>query len=223
MIQLFETQLLLEGLHPNPAAMAGRLQRVLARARRAWQINAAFTWLGYTEELAYPLNFVLKQLQPIFTVIVYYFLSLLVDSGSNVAGDYYSFVVVGAVVIRMLDSGLGAFSSTLEATVTQGRLESLLVELRDLGTHLAVVVDEYVGTAGIRTLEQLVAIAHESAPVSISADARARVDAARRVVEEFADRDEPTYGINTGFGNFADVKIPRAITSRSIFANQSST
>ena len=35
MIQLFETQLLLEGLHPNPAAMAGRIQRVLAAASRA--------------------------------------------------------------------------------------------------------------------------------------------------------------------------------------------
>ena len=64
------------------------------------------------------------------------------------------------------------------------------------------------------TLDQLVTIAHESAPVSISADARARVDAARRVVEEFADRDEPTYGINTGFGNFADVKIPHESLSQ---------
>jgi ABC-2 type transport system permease protein len=70
----------------------------------------------------------LKQAQPIFTVVVYYFLSLLVDSGPSVAGDYYSFVVVGAVVLRMLDSGLGSFSSTLEATVDQGRLESLLIE-----------------------------------------------------------------------------------------------
>ena len=58
------------------------------------------------------------------------------------------------------------------------------------------------------TLDQLVAIAHEFAPVAISADARARVQAARAVVDEFADRDAPTYGINTGFGNFADVKIP---------------
>ena len=70
----------------------------------------------------------MKQAQPIFTVVVYYFLSLLVDSGPDVAGDYYSFVVVGAVVVRMLDSGLGSFSSTLEATVDQGRLESLLIE-----------------------------------------------------------------------------------------------
>jgi ABC-2 type transport system permease protein len=105
-----------------------RRSGLAAQARRGWQITSAFTWLGYTEELAYPLNFALKQLQPIFTVVVYYFLSLLVDPGPDVASDYYSFVVVGAVVIRMLDSGLGAFSATLEATVSQGRLESLLVE-----------------------------------------------------------------------------------------------
>jgi ABC-2 type transport system permease protein len=110
------------------APVGGRGRGAVAQARRAWQITSAFTWLGYTEELAYPLNFVLKQAQPIFTVIVYYYVSLLVDSGPDVAGDYYSFVVVGAVVIRMLDSGLGSFSATLEATVSQGRLESLLVE-----------------------------------------------------------------------------------------------
>lgn len=108
----------------NPRRRPG----VIPRARRAWQVTTAFTWLGYTEELSYPLNFVLKQAQPIFTVVVYHFLALLVDSGDSVAGDYYSFVVVGAVVLRMLDSGLGSFSSTLEATVDQGRLESLLIE-----------------------------------------------------------------------------------------------
>jgi ABC-2 type transport system permease protein len=110
------------------APVAGRSRGLFAQARRAWQITSAFTWLGYTEELAYPLNFVLKQAQPVFTVVVYYYVSLLVDSGPDVGGDYYSFVVVGAVVIRMLDSGLGSFSATLEATVSQGRLESLLVE-----------------------------------------------------------------------------------------------
>ena len=58
------------------------------------------------------------------------------------------------------------------------------------------------------TLDQLVAIAHDSAPVAISASARRRVEAARAVVDEFADREEPAYGINTGFGSFADVRIP---------------
>src|SRR6185503_17612898 len=51
-------------------------------------------------------------------------------------------------------------------------------------------------------------IAHDHAPVAISAEAQARVRAARAVVEEFADHETPTYGINTGFGSFADVKIP---------------
>jgi histidine ammonia-lyase len=58
------------------------------------------------------------------------------------------------------------------------------------------------------TLEQLVAIACDFAPVSLADSARARVQAARAVVEEFAQRGEPTYGINTGFGDFAEVAIP---------------
>jgi len=58
------------------------------------------------------------------------------------------------------------------------------------------------------TLDDLVAIAHDYAPVAISSDARARVQAARAVVDDFAERDTPTYGINTGFGSFAEVKIP---------------
>jgi histidine ammonia-lyase len=58
------------------------------------------------------------------------------------------------------------------------------------------------------TLEAIVAIADAHEPVTLDAGARARVDAARRVVDEFAHHHEPTYGINTGFGNFAEVKIP---------------
>ncbi len=58
------------------------------------------------------------------------------------------------------------------------------------------------------TLDHLVAIAHDDEKVGLSNAARERVRAARAVVDEFAHRDEPTYGINTGFGNFADVRIP---------------
>src|SRR5687768_3498380 len=58
------------------------------------------------------------------------------------------------------------------------------------------------------TLDQLVAIARDAAAVAISGTARAQVRAARGVVDEFASGDTPSYGINTGFGSFADVKIP---------------
>ena len=58
------------------------------------------------------------------------------------------------------------------------------------------------------TLDHLVAIAQHDEKVDLSNAARERVRAARAVVDEFAHRDAPSYGINTGFGSFAEVKIP---------------
>jgi histidine ammonia-lyase len=58
------------------------------------------------------------------------------------------------------------------------------------------------------TLDQVIAIAEDRERVTLADAARVRVDAARRVVDAFAHHETPTYGINTGFGNFAEVKIP---------------
>jgi histidine ammonia-lyase len=58
------------------------------------------------------------------------------------------------------------------------------------------------------TLDHLVAIAYDGEKVGLADAARQRVRAARAIVDRFAQRDEPTYGINTGFGNFAEVRIP---------------
>jgi histidine ammonia-lyase len=57
------------------------------------------------------------------------------------------------------------------------------------------------------TLADLVAVA-DGETVALAQAARARVDAARAVVDRKADGDEPIYGINTGFGSFAEVRIP---------------
>ena len=57
-------------------------------------------------------------------------------------------------------------------------------------------------------LDDLVAIAFDFAPIALSDDARVRVRAARDVVEAHARGDSAVYGINTGFGNFAEVRIP---------------
>ena len=46
------------------------------------------------------------------------------------------------------------------------------------------------------------------APSRVNDEARERVTAARTVVDAFARGDQPVYGINTGFGNFAEVRIP---------------
>ncbi len=57
------------------------------------------------------------------------------------------------------------------------------------------------------TIEQLLAIADRGEQVALSAAARERVHASRAVVDRVARGDQPAYGINTGFGSFADVRI----------------
>ena len=56
------------------------------------------------------------------------------------------------------------------------------------------------------TLDELIAIAYGDETVTLSDAARTRVSEARAVVDAFAHHDEPTYGINTGFGSFAEVR-----------------
>ena len=57
------------------------------------------------------------------------------------------------------------------------------------------------------SIEQLIAIADRGERVALADAARERVRASRAVVDRRARGDEPAYGINTGFGSFADVKI----------------
>lgn len=59
------------------------------------------------------------------------------------------------------------------------------------------------------TLAELLSIADDGEQVTVAADARARVDAARAVVDQRAMGDAPVYGINTGFGSFAETRIDR--------------
>lgn len=57
------------------------------------------------------------------------------------------------------------------------------------------------------SIDGLLAIADRGERVGLSSEAAVRVRAARAVVEGKARGDEPVYGINTGFGSFAEVKI----------------
>jgi histidine ammonia-lyase len=57
------------------------------------------------------------------------------------------------------------------------------------------------------TIEQLVAIADRHELVGLAPAAAERVRRARDVVDRKAQGSEPVYGINTGFGSFAEVKI----------------
>ena len=57
------------------------------------------------------------------------------------------------------------------------------------------------------TLAEFRQVVFEDAHCSLSSDARRRVDAGRRTVEETVRRGDATYGVNTGFGDLATVRI----------------
>jgi histidine ammonia-lyase len=60
------------------------------------------------------------------------------------------------------------------------------------------------------SLTDLLAIADDRAEVGLAPAARARVAASRAVVDAKADGDAAVYGVNTGFGNFAETRIDKA-------------
>ena len=60
------------------------------------------------------------------------------------------------------------------------------------------------------SVEQVRAVAVANQHVSISADARHRMDGSRAVVEQLAGGDQPVYGVNTGVGLLADVRVSAA-------------
>ena len=77
-----------------------------------------------------------------------------------------------------------------------------------------VVVD-----VGPLSLEDVVAVARDGAPVELGAEAVAAIDRARHVVERLAAAPTPAYGISTGFGALATRHIPaemRAQLQRSL-------
>ena len=60
------------------------------------------------------------------------------------------------------------------------------------------------------TLQQIVDVATGRERVSLSDSARARVESARRVVEDIVSRGRTVYGVNTGFGKLSDVSIDQS-------------
>ncbi|SFB98345.1 histidine ammonia-lyase [Halobiforma haloterrestris] len=58
------------------------------------------------------------------------------------------------------------------------------------------------------TPEDVVAVAREDARVVVPEPARERVRASRRRVEDVVDGEEAVYGLNTGFGELVDERIP---------------
>ena len=59
------------------------------------------------------------------------------------------------------------------------------------------------------TLSEIVAVAAGQEQVMLAAEARARCQASRAVVEQIVAENRAVYGVNTGFGKLSDVRIER--------------
>ena len=83
-------------------------------------------------------------------------------------------------------------------------------------------------TVGLRPLtpEQVVAVAHDDAPVELAPEAVEAMAASRAQVEALARGDRPAYGISTGFGALATTSIPlerRADLQRSLIRSHAAS
>lgn len=57
-------------------------------------------------------------------------------------------------------------------------------------------------------IENLSKLGSGNANISLSDESWVKLERARKVVDDLSSKDEPVYGINTGFGRFSNVKIP---------------
>lgn len=60
------------------------------------------------------------------------------------------------------------------------------------------------------SLSDIATVAHGDTRVQLAAAARKRMSAARKVIDDIVARDTVVYGVNTGFGKLADVRIRRS-------------
>jgi histidine ammonia-lyase len=75
------------------------------------------------------------------------------------------------------------------------------------------------------TLRQLEAVAREDAPVKLTRSALNRIEDCAKTVHSLLDSDLPVYGVNTGFGLFADRRIAAsdaAVLSRNLIISHAS-
>ncbi len=60
------------------------------------------------------------------------------------------------------------------------------------------------------TLEEIFQVASARNQLSLAHAARERIERSRDAVEQVLTQDRAVYGVNTGFGKLADVRIPPA-------------
>lgn len=70
-------------------------------------------------------------------------------------------------------------------------------------------MEKIIITGSGLTLEKMVAVCREGAKVELSEDAKVKILASRKIVDDFVNNDDVIYGITTGFGKFSNVSISK--------------
>ena len=102
--------------------------RARTRPGRALDVARAFVWIGYRVSVNYPMSFVLDQVTSLVPLGVYYFIARLVGPVRATGGDYFTFVVLGLVGVRVVAAALRGIGEAVEDAIREGRLEGLLVQ-----------------------------------------------------------------------------------------------
>lgn len=103
-------------------------KKELGRFARGVQVQRAFFRIGWLAIISYPAVIVTRQLSLVVTMVMYFFLSELVNESALVGGDYFTYVMLGLIVLQLLDSGLTGFGFQVQEEIQTGRLEGYLVE-----------------------------------------------------------------------------------------------
>jgi ABC-2 type transport system permease protein len=117
------------------------------------RVCRAFLRLGYLDAISYPLGFVTMQLSDLAPVFIYFFVAKLVNqTGQQVGNDYFTYVVLGLVVVRIISAATLDLGNEVTRFVTEGQFEMLLVEpvrwvLLPFGIMLWLSLRRLVGAA----------------------------------------------------------------------------
>jgi histidine ammonia-lyase len=82
--------------------------------------------------------------------------------------------------------------------------------IADQGALLATEIQTVELTSEGIEPAHVIAVARGNAPVALGADARSAMERSGAVLAQLADSEEPAYGVSTGFGSLATVRIPAA-------------
>ena len=95
------------------------------------RIFGSFLRRDWVTAKSYRLNFVLDLINTFLGLALFFFLGRLVDASrfgqeTGLRNGYFSFVVIGIVLLRLVQTGISSFASKIRSEQTSGTLEAVL-------------------------------------------------------------------------------------------------